>query len=61
MVCSRYNNGFIVKLMLMWRREEKRKMIVWLLYKRQVEHGCIDSGRTQITSVVRRNRKKNMF
>jgi hypothetical protein len=33
---SRYNNRLIVKLMLMWRRDDRREMI---------GHGCIDSGR----------------
>jgi len=29
-VQSRYNYGFIVKLMLIWRREERREIIAWL-------------------------------
>ena len=39
---SRYNNGFIAKLMLMWR-EERREMIAWLLCKHQAGHECIGS------------------
>ena len=38
---SRYNNGLIAKLILMWRREERREIIAWLLVKHQAEHGCI--------------------
>ena len=41
---SRYNNGLIAKLMLMWRREEMREMIAWLLCKHQAGHKCISSG-----------------
>jgi len=41
---SRYNNGLIAKLMLMWRREERREMIAWLLVKHQDGHGCIGSS-----------------
>jgi len=41
---SRYNNGLIAKLMLMWRREERREMIAWLLCKHQAGHGCIGSS-----------------
>jgi hypothetical protein len=37
---SRYNNGFIAKLMLMWRRE----MRAWLLCKHQVGHRSLGTG-----------------
>jgi hypothetical protein len=36
-----YNNGLIVKLMLMWRREERKKMRAWLSCKYQARHGSI--------------------
>ena len=39
-----YNNGLIAKLMLMWRTEDMREMIAWLLCKHQASHGCIGSG-----------------
>jgi len=39
-----YNNGLIAKLILMWRREERREMIAWLLVKHQAGHGCIVSS-----------------
>jgi hypothetical protein len=38
---SRYNNGLIAKLMLMWRREGRREMRAWLSCKHQAEHGSI--------------------
>jgi hypothetical protein len=34
----------IAKLMLMWRRKERREMIAWLLVKHQAGHGCIGSS-----------------
>ena len=37
---GKYNNKFIAKLMLMWRREEMREMIAWLSCKHQAGHGC---------------------
>jgi hypothetical protein len=37
---SRYNNGFIAKLMLMWKRE----MRAWLPCKHQAGHGSIDTS-----------------
>jgi len=36
--------GLIAKLMLLWRREESREMIAWLLCKHQAGHRCIDSS-----------------
>jgi uncharacterized membrane protein (GlpM family) len=38
---SRYNNGLIAKLMLMWRREGRREMRAWLSCKHQAGHGSI--------------------
>jgi len=37
-------SALVAKLMLMWRREERREMITWLLCKHQAGHGCIGSG-----------------
>jgi hypothetical protein len=39
---SKYNNGLIAKLMLMWRREEMREMKAWLSCKHQARHESID-------------------
>jgi len=41
---SKYNNGLKAKLMLMWRIEERREMIAWLLCKHQAGYGCICNG-----------------
>ena len=41
---SKYNNGLIAKLILMWRKEERREMIAWLLCKQQARYGCIGNG-----------------
>ena len=38
---SRYNNGLIAKLMLMWMRGERREMRPWLPCKHQARHGSI--------------------
>ena len=35
---------YIDKLMLMWMREKRRKMIAWLSYKHQAEHECVGNG-----------------
>jgi len=34
----------IAKLMLTWRREDRREMIAWLLCKHEAAYRCIVSG-----------------
>jgi hypothetical protein len=38
---SRYNNGLIAKLMLMWRRKGRKEMRAWLPCKHQAGHESI--------------------
>jgi hypothetical protein len=38
---SRYNNGLIAKLMLMWRREGMKEIRAWLPSKHQAGHRSI--------------------
>jgi hypothetical protein len=47
--------------MLMWRREERRDMRVWLPYKHQAGHESIGISGAQVASVVRRNRRERLF
>jgi hypothetical protein len=38
---NKYNNRLIAKLILMWKREERKEMRAWLPCKHQVGYGSI--------------------
>jgi hypothetical protein len=47
--------------MLMWRREERREMIAWLLVKHQAGHGCIGSSGPKKPMLSEERRKRMCF